>query len=123
MPGKLLHTLSFILLARIVFAQTDSVKYTKDFVFKDGLYVAIDDLKNNRPTLTPENFRLYNSDTNFAGMKKKNALGKWKKVHYPDALGGIKEKSLGNLFGYTRDNTIYIFNNNQVYRIFKLGLI
>jgi len=130
MPGKLLHTLSFILLARIIFAQTDSVKYTRDFVFKEGIYVTYQDFRNNKPNLTPENFKYYNPDIDYLEynfFEGNGFLGhKKKKLIYPDS-NGTSEIMIDSLYGYVEKNHLFIIKpingSFAVLRVFKLGIL
>jgi len=91
-----------------VLAQTDSVKYTEDFVFKDGIYITFQDFKNNNPPLTPENFKKYNPDVDYFGEKLSGPQIKKRVLDFPvnkDSTGNIFSDSV---FAYVINSTPFI---------------
>jgi len=76
-------------------AQRDSTKYSKDFVFKEGVYVALADFKKCKPNLSPDNFSEFNQgmrylqDDFFSNGKVFSRKGN--SVNYPDSSGNIRE--------------------------------
>ena len=130
MTSKPLLMLLLVLYASALHAQTDSVMYTRDFVFKDGIYVTYEDLKNNKPNLTPENFKQYNPDLDYLDnnfFEKQGFLGtKSRKLFYPDS-SGIKEHFIDSLYGYVLKNHLYIIKPTDlgivILRVFNLGTI
>ncbi len=133
MTRKALLALSLILVASLSYAQTDSVKYTRDFVFQDGIYVTIEAFKNNKPNLTPENFKQYNPDIEYLDenfFENKGVVGiARRKVFYPDSLGNTMEKTIDSLFGYSIGNYLFINRHSlagigfRAMRVFRLGII
>ena len=118
MPDKALLTISFFLPAYFAFAQSDSIKYTKDFVFKDGIYVTIDDLKKNNPNLIPENFTKYNPETEYLDKNFFENTGYFetgrRKIFYPDSAGNVQEQTIDSLFGYAKDGRLFIIKHNDI---------
>ena len=43
-----------LLISTFVFAQQKAIQYDKDFVFRDGIYITLEDFKNNNPIPTSQ---------------------------------------------------------------------
>ncbi len=94
----------------------DSVMYTKDFVFKEGIYITFRDFKNNNPPLTPENFKQYNTDIDYLPenlFEEKFFHPRHAKLIYPDSLYERKRIDVDSIFGFCIKNEIYFYVNRK----------
>lgn len=102
------------------FAQTDTsrnmVKYTKDFKFKDGIFMNFDEFKNNAPSVT-----------RFELVKDKSSGSDadiYLKYNRPDTSGNKKKKESEQCFGFSKNGVLYFSNgNNGFYRMFIVGAL
>ncbi len=118
---------SFILLliffSGLIFAQQDSIpkqiKYDSNFKFKDGIYLNINQLKNNNPlplsvvisNLKPDDFGYYDS------IFSKEEFSVY------DELGNIKKISKKSILGYADKGVLYINYGRDFNRIPVFGQI
>ncbi len=97
----------------------DLIKYTPDYKFTDGLFLSIDQVKNNSPIsldkiITTEDY----NDVNFF----KNVL-KEETIAIFDEHGMRKELKVADLWGYSKMGVLYILYNDEFNRIPVLGRI
>jgi hypothetical protein len=110
--------LSFFTLA----GQQDSanlVKYTPDFKFNEGLFLAFEQVRNNDPVaksriVTPIAY----DDPDFYNRILEN-----KKIYFFNDLGVKEEIATKNIWGFSRNGVLYISLNEGFYRITILGSI
>ena len=99
------------------FAQPDPVVYTRDFEFKEGIYLTIDQFKTNRPI--PQSAIISpvpKTELNFLTQ----VLEK-KKVTYKDENGAEQEIATASIWGYCRNRSIYLNFNQTFNRINVIG--
>jgi hypothetical protein len=102
------------------FAQTDSsrnmVKYTRDFKFKDGIFMNFNEFKNNAPSVTQ--FEVVKDKT--SGSETDIYL----KYNRPDTSGNKKKKVTEQCFGYAKNGVLYFSDGNYgFYRMFIVGAL
>ena len=123
----------FIYPTTLLFSQVDSIKFTHDFHFREGIYVTKQDLINNSPNLTSENFAKYNHklkylDNNFFESSDYQPYVK-RHICYLDKEGIIQRISIDSIFGFVISGypfTYYTRPNKdgfKVLRMFRLGTI
>jgi hypothetical protein len=97
---------AFIFYGSNMFSQPDSVQYTSEFVFVDGIYFSFDDFKRNEPSVIAYDF-----------LQKNNAL------YYSDMLGNTNKLKANKVWGYCSNGVIYVASVNHFYRFDKIGAI
>jgi hypothetical protein len=98
-------------------AQKDSVIYNRDFEFKEGIYLTIDQFKRNLPV--PQSAivsTIPKTELNFLTL----VLEK-KKVTYKDATGNEQEVTSASVWGYCRNRSVYLNFNNTFNRLNVIG--
>jgi hypothetical protein len=112
--------------------------YTKDFIFKEGIYITFQDFKNNNPPLISENFKNFNPEMDYLG--KTFFLSKGfnpKKIKFPLSPDSIGEIYVDSIFGFVVDGVPYVTHDLKqenylagivdgrfklmVYEFFKIG--
>lgn len=100
-------------------AQNDSsyVKYTKGFVFNDGIYLSFKEFKNNKPSLNE--FEAIKED--LYGEEGSVIL----KYPCPDSIESAKKCILKDCFGYCKNNIVYFSQgySGYYYRMFIIGAL
>jgi hypothetical protein len=125
------------LVHQLCFAQSDSVIYTKGLVFKDGIYMSYQDFKNNKPSLTPQNFKIYNPEMDYLGKSFFMSKGFTpKKIKFPFSPDSVGAMYVDSIFGFCVDGIPYVTKDLQqnsmarivngryklmLYRFFKIG--
>ncbi|MBN2347937.1 MAG: hypothetical protein JXJ22_03815 [Bacteroidales bacterium] len=105
-----------------LFAQNDSanlVKYTPDFKFNEGIFASFAQVKINQPI--PKSRIL--SDLDFSDQYFYDRLLEEKKVYYFDNIGIKHELQTKNIWGYSRNGSLYIHINDDFYKITIIGSI
>jgi len=106
---RILLLISLIGISRIAaYPQVDSIAYSKDFTFSDGLYLTIQDLKHNTPTLTPLNFNRYNPEIDFSDDQFLSYLNEKNKLNFPDSLGGTQRIYKQDIFAICKNGVILV---------------
>jgi hypothetical protein len=98
-------------------AQPDSIPYTRDFEFKEGIYLTIDQFRNNDPI--PQSAIISpvpKSELNFLTQ----VLEK-KKVTYKDKYGKEQQVPTAIIWGYCRNRSLYLNFNQTFNRLNVIG--
>ena len=103
-----------------VFAQTDTnrnlIRYTRDFKFKDGIFMNFNEFKNNAPSVTQ-----------FEVVKEKTSGSEtdiYLKYTRPDTSGSKKKKVTEQAFGFSKNGVLYFSDGNYgFYRMFIVGAL
>jgi len=93
----------FILPFQIVYGQIDTVekvKYTAGFVLKDGIYLTVNEFKNNRPSITRFDVIKRNQFSNPNNI--------FLEYHCKDSATVGKKCEVNECWGYCKNNTVYI---------------
>lgn len=124
MKEKLYCLVLFVSLLPIqgLIGQTDSaglIKYTPEYEFKEGIYISFDDLKKNSPI--PKTRIIADVDYNdpyfFDRVLSEKAF------YYYSSIGQKNMVSTKAVWGFVRNGAIYIYNNDDYYRITLVGSI
>ncbi len=115
MKNSILILLFFI--STIGIAQADSTAYTRDFEFKEGIYLTIDQFKNNNPIPQAAIISaIPKTELNFLTLVLEG-----KKFTYRDQMGAEQEVASSAVWGYCRNRSIYLNFNKTFNRINVIG--
>jgi hypothetical protein len=98
---------------------SDSVKYTPDFKFKDGIYLNFDMVRENNPI--PKAKLLTSVDYN--DREFFSQLMKGDKIYFYDNMGMRQELDKSSIWGFARNGVIYRKVQDNYYRITYFGSI
>lgn len=109
----------FLFAATNLIAQTDSVAYSRDFEFKEGIYLTITQFKQNHPISASSIVSLIpKTELNFLSEVVEN-----KTVSFNDAAGVEQKVETATIWGYCRNRSVYINFNQAFNRINVIGSI
>jgi hypothetical protein len=106
----------------MVNAQADSnnlIAYSSEYEFKEGIYLNFEQLKSNSPIAKAR--ILASEDLNDADFFK-NLLDK-PKLYFFDSYGTKQEIESSKVWGYCRNNILYVNVNGSFFRITYMGNI
>ena len=102
-----------------LFSQNDSVKYTPDFKFVDGIYRTFEEFKENNPSIK----RKAVLDDNPGMQFFVGRFTKAEKIAYKDSTGNMQIIKRKDVWGYCSNDVVYIKYNRNFHRILKIGSI
>lgn len=115
------HFFSACFLSLLFFAnaQNDSILYTRDFVFDEGIYITYSDFRMNRP-ITKEVIESKGdkSQLDFIGKTVENS-----EYVYFKFGGYIHKVKTDSIWGFSQNNTVYINYDKKMFRIPVFGNI
>lgn len=98
-------------------AQTDSILYTRDFEFREGIYLTLEQFRNNDPILPSAIVSsVPKTELNFL-----NRVLDRKKLTYKDKTGAQQEIATANVWGFCRNKTLFINFNQTFNRVNLIG--
>jgi len=97
----------------------DSVRYTPDFKFRDGIYMNFEMVKQNSPI--PKAKLLTSVDYN--DREFFTQLFKGDKIYFYDNMGMRQELDKNNIWGFARNGVLYRKVQDNYYRITYFGSI
>lgn len=102
-----------------VFAQQKVVQYTRDFVFRDGIYLSFYDYKKNRTIPASSILSDYNKNNRdfFDKVLSKNTFT------YTDSSGKDQTIKSSEVWGYCSNGVIYINHGTGFNRVMVIGSI
>ncbi len=103
-----------------LFAQSDSVFYTFDYEFINGIYKTYDEFKYNAPSIH-EKALIENNLV--AQTFISNVLGDEKIYYYDDSLHKKVRLKKGEFWGYCSNGVVYIYLDNYFHQLLKIGAI
>jgi len=110
----------FILLTSAAsFAQNDSVQYTRDYVFNEGIYITYSDFRMNRPIT--KNVIVSKEDKeqlDFIGKTVENSEYIFFKFG-----GHVHKVKTDSIWGFSQNNTVFINYDKKMFRIPVFGNI
>ena len=120
--SKICILLVFLINQLNLFAQNDSVKkvrYNPDFMFKEGIYLNFDQVKNNNPLAKSRIItEVETTDHQFFDIVLSN-----KTFSYYDDLGMKQDVPVKSIWGFSRDGAIFLRMNDTYNRIAYVGSI
>ncbi len=112
-------TINFFLISLVGLSQVNSVVYTRDYEFSEGLYLTINQFKNNTPI----------NNTSIVANISKNSVDFLKQVVqekyivYRDTMGIEQKIQTTEIWGYTQNRMLYIYYNNDFSRVNVIGTL
>lgn len=111
-----------VLLGISIYAQNASdslILYTTEYKFTDGIFPDFESVKRNTPIPKGRIITDYNFDDNnfFENITTQN------KIYYFDNLGNRLEIKSKNIWGYSKNSTLFINIDDGFYRITLVGSI
>lgn len=109
----------FFFFLRLSFAQPDSMPYSRDYEFNEGLYLTINQFKSNDPL----------SKQAIISSIPKNELDFLKQVteqkviNYIDANGKEQQIETISLWGYCQNRSVYLNFNNEFNKLNVIGAL
>ena len=94
-----------MLIAGAAFAQSDSVIYTKDYIFDDGIYLSFEQFRNNKPI--PKS-SIIHSNRGINAPDYFFQLFSASSVSYTDSSGKELKVDLEDIWGYCHDRSVFI---------------
>jgi len=115
-----MKNVSFIFLfviSKLTIAQTDAVAYSRDFEFREGIYLTIDQFKENRPI--PQSSiisAIPKTELNFLTQVLDQKI-----VTFKDETGQEQKLETSTVWGYCRNRSVFINFNNTFNRLNVIG--
>lgn len=112
-------TIIYSFFSLIAFAQSDSIAYSRDYEFTDGIFLTIDQFKNNHPIPKPSIISgIPKSELDF--LKQ---VIEQKNIFYTD-LEGVEQKiETAGVWGYCQNRSVYINFNKQFNKLNVIGTL
>jgi hypothetical protein len=107
----------FIVVNTQLFSQPDSTAYSKDFVFKEGIYLTFSDFKKNNPIVF-EKIKTVSSEKGFNFWKTELMKAS---ITYYDSAGSEKTIATRKLWGYSSGTSVYINYGADFYKVQVIG--
>lgn len=109
----------FSLISFIGFSQTNSVPYSREYIFTEGFFLTVHQFKSNSPILkTSVISEISKDDVDFLKEEIKK-----KKIAYQDSSKVQYKIETSNIWGYCQNRTIYINYNNDFNRVNVIGTL
>ncbi len=95
------------------------VAYSRDYDFKEGLYLTLEQFKNNRPILKESVVSVIpKTQIDFLTQVLEQKI-----IIYKDSVGLEQKIQTSTLWGYSQNRTIYINFNNEFNRVNVIGTL
>lgn len=102
-----------------LFSQTDSVPYTRDFEFREGIFLTVHDFKYNNPI--PKSSVVTSIPTTDADFMVQ-VMG-YKTITFKDRQGVEQKLETATVWGFCQNRSIYINFNKEFNRVNVIGSI
>jgi len=100
-----------------LFSQNDSIPHSRDFLFREGVYLSYNDFRNNQPI--GRNALVSREDPTLLEFIAKCVIDKEILTY---TLEGTEQKvKCKDLFGFCQNNTFYFFYDKSFYRLPVFG--
>lgn len=114
-----LTVLLFILIKLNSFSQSDSIAYSREFVFREGIYLSYSDFRNNQ---TIDKNQIVTKEDKAPIDFFSRLLNKYKDIVY--TIEGVETKvDADRIFGFCQNNTLYINHEKKFFRVPVFGNI
>ncbi|HET6226535.1 MAG TPA: hypothetical protein VFF27_09670 [Bacteroidia bacterium] len=105
------------LISRFAVAQNDAVAYSRDFEFKEGIYLTIDQFKQNHPIpISSIVSPIPKSELNFLTQVLEKKVFTFK-----DETGQEQKVETSSIWGYCRNRSVFLNFNNTFNRLNVIG--
>lgn len=117
MRNYLLILLSFVF--RCAFSQQDSVAYSRDYEFKEGVFLSAEQFKKNDPV--PKSAIISGYPKTQVDFMKEVIDQQY--ITYKAANGSEQKVETADLWGYVQNRTVYINFSNEFNRVNQIGTL
>jgi hypothetical protein len=107
----------FLSIPLILSAQKDSIPYTRDYEFREGIFLTVQDLKYNNPI--PKEAII--SSLPSSGADFLSQVMAYKYVTYKDRQGLEQKLETATVWGFCQNRSLYINFNKEFNRINVIG--
>src|SRR6267378_1651508 len=102
---------------RAAAAPSDTVKYSKDFEFREGIYLSFAGFRNNNPIASSKIVSdLDRTSSNFIA----DVVSR-KSIVYLDSTGSQQKIAGDRVWGFCQNRTAYIYFNGEFNRVAVIG--
>lgn len=116
---RIFLTFFLLLHSALSFAQSDSVQYSRDYVFNEGIYITYSDFRMNRPiTKNVIESKEDKDQLDFIGKTVENSEYIFFKFG-----GHVHKVKTDSIWGFSQNNTIFINYDKKMFRIPVFGNI
>lgn len=109
----------FLFFSLGVIAQTNIVAYSRDYEFKEGLFLTLEQFKKNTPILKPAIVSILPKDQ----IDFLTQVTEQKSITYKDTAGVEQKIETNTIWGFYQNRTVFINFNNEFNRINVIGTL
>ncbi len=111
--------LFFLFFSVTCMAQTNTVAYTRDYEFKEGLFLTLEQFKKNKPILKSAIVSILPKDQ----IDFLTQVTEQKSITYKDTAGVEQKIETNTIWGFYQNRTVFINFNNEFNRINVIGTL
>lgn len=101
------------------YTSSDNIKYSPDFLFKEGFYISFDQVRSNEPVPPARVI----SDFDHTSGDFFNKILDGKKLPFFDAFGMRQEIAINKIWGFSKNGVVYIRIGDVFSRVTFIGQI
>lgn len=116
---KKVITILFSFFSLISFAQSDSIAYSRDYEFFEGVFLTVNQFKHNSPI--PKSALISDIPRNQLDFLKQ--LVEQKNIEFKDSTGMEQSIATSTIWGYCQNRSVYINFNNQFNKLNVIGTL
>ena len=116
---KNLFTFLFSFISLIAFSQGDSIAYSRDYEFKEGIFLTVDQFKHNNPI--PKSSIVSEIHKSQIDFLKQIIVQKI--IVFKDTSGKEQKLETASIWGYYQNRTVYINFNKEFNRLNVIGTL
>lgn len=109
----------FVFFSLCTFAQTNTVAYSRDYEFKEGLFLTLEQFKKNTPILKSAIVSVLPKDQ----IDFLTQITEQKTVIYKDSAGIEQKIETSTVWGFYQNRTVFINFNNDFNRVNVIGTL
>jgi hypothetical protein len=109
--------LLFFFSSTLLHSQNDSILYSPDFKFREGIYLTFADFRSNKPI--PKTSIVSDFDKSELNFLRKELTQRT--INYTDSSGKLQAINPGKLWGFSENNSVYIHFNADFNKIVVIG--
>lgn len=119
MRNRIIVLVSFLCSSVPVFSQTDSVPYSREYEFREGIYLTVEQFKADAP-VTRQSVITSIPKNELDFFKQ---LTEQKKISYADTNGNEQIVEISGIWGYCQNRSVYINLHNEFNKLNVIGTI
>lgn len=109
----------FVFFSLCTFSQTNTVAYSRDYEFKEGLFLTLEQFKKNTPILKSAIVSVLPKDQ----IDFLTQITEQKTVIYKDSAGIEQKIETSTVWGFYQNRTVFINFNNDFNRVNVIGTL